>query len=472
MSISTSVLSDLLQALPYLRPQIYFKASLTALSHAMEDQVLAATMEQPLIIANFQRERFYRQEAHRYQRLSQISNQVYVLSAPETGFSSSSEHYEKVAFEPKDALAQEWHLVVIAFNYATCLVCREYAASIAKREMSSEINPSLDMDTARRFEGIWTAERGVSLKAADLLLDKILIYRPELAEKINQARQRFGIGDNFSEQIVEDNNEYACDIDTNPFVQRLVTYLQASQYKLHKAYRSIAAQARKERLVNSISTAIRRSLNPREVLEVAVQELGQNLAASRCLIYRAQSADTNAIIEHEYINSGVLSLLGQTRELRNNPIFQEVIRTGEGVCVSDTLEDSRVANSPQVADFVKSFSIRSWLMEPVWFQGRMLGIIELQYCDDKPHEWQAGEQDLVTAIATSVGAALIQAEAYANLEDFNQQLEALDRTRSNLIAITGHELRTPLSTIQVCLESLATEPDMPLELREVMLSTA
>ncbi|MEL6165940.1 MAG: DICT sensory domain-containing protein, partial [Cyanobacteria bacterium J06628_3] len=313
MSISTSVLSDLLQALPYLRPQIYFKASLTALSHAMEDQVLAATMEQPLVIANFQRERFYRQEAHRYQRLSQISNQVYVLSAPETGFSSSSEYYEKIAFEPKDALAQEWHLVVIAFNYATCLVCREYAASIAKREMSSEMVPSLDMDTARRFEGIWTAQRGVSLKAADLLLDKILIYRPELAEKIQQARQRFGIGNNFSEQIVDDNNEYACDIDTNPFVQRLVTYLQASQYKLHKAYRSIAAQARKERLVNSISTAIRRSLNPREVLEVAVQELGQNLAASRCLIYRTQSGDNNAIIEHEYIKSGVLSLLGQTR---------------------------------------------------------------------------------------------------------------------------------------------------------------
>lgn len=82
------------------------------------------------------------------------------------------------------------------------------------------------------------------------------------------------------------------------------------------------------------------------------------------------------------------------------------------------------------------------------------------------------EATLVEAIATQVGVALIQAEAYANLEDLNQQLEALDRTRSNLVAITGHELRTPLSTIQVCLESLASEPDMPPELRQVMLSTA
>ncbi|MHC5721848.1 MAG: histidine kinase, partial [Nostoc sp.] len=96
--------------------------------------------------------------------------------------------------------------------------------------------------TARRFEGIWTSERGVSLKAAELLLDRILVYRPELASKIQEARQRFGIGEPRNDSGAEPINEYACDIDTDPFVQRLVTYLQASQYKLHKAYRSIAAQ--------------------------------------------------------------------------------------------------------------------------------------------------------------------------------------------------------------------------------------
>jgi signal transduction histidine kinase len=78
----------------------------------------------------------------------------------------------------------------------------------------------------------------------------------------------------------------------------------------------------------------------------------------------------------------------------------------------------------------------------------------------------------VEAIAAQVGIALIQAQAYSELEDLNQQLEALERARSNLIAITGHELRTPLSTILVCLESLANEPDMSPELQQVMLSTA
>ena len=116
--------------------------------------------------------------------------------------------------------------------------------------------------------------------------------------------------------------------------------------------------------------------------------------------------------------------------------------------------------------------MRSWLMVPVLYQGELLGIVELHHCMATPYRWKDEELALVEAIATQVGVALIQAAAYTNLQDLNQQLEILDRTRSNLVAIAGHELRTPLSTIRVCLESLAQEPDMPLELRQVMLDTA
>ncbi|MFM9159225.1 MAG: DICT sensory domain-containing protein, partial [Dolichospermum sp.] len=147
MSISTSVLSDLLKSLPYLRPQLYFKASLTALSHAIEDQVLAANLDQPLIIASFQKERFYRQEAHRYQRLGEKSNQIYVLSAPETEFAQVTDDYEQIAFEPDDGLTQEWHLVVVADNYSSCLICRESLGSQSRNQDIPEMIPSLDMDT-------------------------------------------------------------------------------------------------------------------------------------------------------------------------------------------------------------------------------------------------------------------------------------------------------------------------------------
>ncbi|BAU14485.1 GAF sensor signal transduction histidine kinase [Leptolyngbya sp. NIES-3755] len=460
MIIPDSVLEALLKELPQVRPQIYFKSSLTALSHAMEDQVLAGN-DHPLVIASFQRERFYRQEAHRYLRISDRTDQVYVLAAPETDFTNRSDHYETIAFEPEDGLSQEWHLIVLGEQYASCLICRE-------RDLSAE-NPTvplLHIDQSRRFEGIWTFDRAIVLKSAEILLNRIQRYRPELQSKIAPVLTQIATGS------TTDINH----VDPAPFADRLVTYLQAGQYKLAKAYRSIAEKERKERLVNSITAAVRRSLDPHEILNVAAEELGKVLGAGRCLIYRCKSSDSSAVLQDEYLLDSVPSLAGRTWTLQGNPLFEEVVQRQEAVFIEDTQTDPRFAmikdGDRTLKALTEEWRIRSWLMVPVLHQNQLLGMVELHYCGTTPHVLERNEVEMVEAIATQVGVALIQAESFANLEDLNQQLEALDRTRSNLIAITGHELRTPLSTIQVCLESLASEPDMSQDLRQVMLNSA
>jgi DICT domain-containing protein/signal transduction histidine kinase len=471
MSISKSVLAELLHAFPQWRPQMYFKASLTALSHAMEDQVLAG-VDRPLIIASFQRERFYRQEAHRYRRMAEKTQQVYVLSAPETEFKNCSEIYETIAFEATDALAQEWHLVVIGQQYASCLICRERTIS------PNGANAGSAMDNSRRFEGIWTFDRQVTQKAAGTLLERILVYRPELAEKIECAQQQYLQSLEVSEPLQANFDSPVSHPD--PFVQRLVTYLQVAQYKLIKANHSLALKEQKERLINSITTAIRHSLDPEEILQVAVQKLGEGLGVCRCVVYRCEETDAIATIKHEFINQGITSIKGQTWPLKNNPLFQEVVDLRESLSIENAFDDPRITEPGESApegeellqNLVKSCSIFSWLLVPVLYQGRLLGMVELHHCGPAPSVWKDEDIALVDAIATQIGVALIQAEAYASLQDLNEQLAALDRTRSNLVAITGHELRTPLSTIQVCLESLASEPDMPPELCQVMLNTA
>ncbi len=458
MSISTSVLDELLQHMPELRSQMYFKASLIALSHAMEDQVLASA-EETLVIANFQREKFYRQEAHRYRRIADANPQVYVLAAPETNFAHSSEYYEKVAFNADDALANEWHLIVISAKYAACLVCRERQGQDDSRV---HLDMGLTMDQTRRFEGIWTFNRQVSQVAASLMFDRILHYRPELGEKIAEARSHF-LGD-------RPNQSY--EIDPDPFAHRLMTYLQAGQYKLLKAYRSIAAQEQQERLLNLITSAIRQSLDPKEIFQIAVWEIGQAMRVCRCIVYPCKPNDTEAVIEHEYLSSESLnSLVGHPWPLRDNPLFQTIVDNQEAIAIEDTHNESEVDLSA-LSPLIREWHLRSWLMVPITHQGRLIGMMELHGCGSQPRTWRQGDLNMVEAIAAQLGIGLIQAEAYANLESLNQQLEALETTRSNLIAITGHELRTPLSTIQVCLESLASEPDMPMELRQVMLSTA
>ena len=464
MSIQTSVLDELLKRSPQLRPQLYFKSSLTALSHAMEDQVLAGGAAQlPLVIASFQRERFYRQEANRYGRIAALTQQVYVLAAPETSFTNftnESREYESIAFDPTDQLSQEWHLVVIGQKYAACLVCQE-RKNISPEPVTTD-PPAIDQ--TRRFEGIWTFDRQVSYHAADILLDRVLVYRPELRQKIEQAKQEFLSGEPQGLQ----------EVDPDPFAQRLVTYIQASQYKLQKAYRSIASQERRERLTNSITSAIRRSLDPNEIFKVAVQELGQATQSCRCLIYPCKSSDASTTVIYEALGEdGLPSLVGQVWSLADNPLFQITAQRQESLAITDTwAKGNGLVDFSTVGDRLERWQIRSWLMVPILYQGRLLGMVELQHCQAAPHVWAHDEITLIEAVATQLGVALIQAESYANLEDLNQQLAALERTRSNLIAITGHELRTPLTTIQVCLESLASEPDMIPELRQVMLDTA
>lgn len=459
MIIPTSLLKELLEAQPHLRPRMYFKSSLTALSHAMEDQVLAGT-DQPVIIASFQRERFYRQEAQRYSRIAERSPQVYVLAAPETDFKSCSDRYETIAFDPQDGLSQEWHLVVVGKQYSVCLVCREHPLSPTTHPIDLQL---AQLDPARRFEGIWTFDRSVSCTATRLLLNRIRQYRPELAAKITAALAQIdqNLGSGFHQ------------VDPAPFVDRLVTYLQAGQYRQLKAYRQIATQERKERLINSITATIRRSLDPEEILAVAVRELGQVLQSHRCLIYRCKTTDVSTTLQHEFVLPQGPSLVGQTWLLQENPLFQEVAQQQERLYLENVCQEARLSGFPTLRHRLEQAQILSLLMVPVLYQGRLLGMVELHLSPEQAgFIWEEPEFSLVEAIAIQVGVALIQAEAYADLERLNQQLEALDRTRSNLIAITGHELRTPLSTIQVCLESLATEPDMSPELQQVMLSTA
>lgn len=465
MRASTSLLQSLRREVPDLRPQLYFKASLTALSHAMEDLILADT-DQPLVIANFQRERFYRQEMRRYQKIAQRTDQVYVLAVPEFNFGIAEMPYATIPLDANDDLAQEWHLIIIGQHYAACLVCQEYAAPIT----------ATSIDQARQFQGIWTFDRQVSIQAAQLLLEQILVYQPDLSRNIKQAQQHYGLTKLGSEQpngrvAKPDSRRSATDF--NLFTERLVTYLQAHQYKLIRAHRAIATQKQREQLINSMTAAIRRSLNPEDVLAVAVRELGQIFQHYRCLLYRCPLANQPIQIEYEAAPPGCVTLRGEMWSLAAHPLFQAALAQGErAIAIADVSQDMGIRQYPALRHEFQRWQIQSCLLVPIRYHETWLGMLELHHCGTDGYLWRDEDITLVEAIAAQVGVALMQAQAYTHLELVNTRLAALERTQGNLIAIVGHELRTPLATIQVCLESLNDEPDLLTEMQQVMLQMA
>jgi DICT domain-containing protein/GAF domain-containing protein len=461
MKNSTSLLEELLQRFPGVKAQVYFKATLTALSHAMEDLVLAGT-ERPLVIANFQQERFYRQEAGRYQRIAQCTDQVYVLAAPETDFASTAVSYATIGLAPTDPLAQEWHLVIVGQQYSACLVCREYAAPV----------DAVALDAARQFCGFWSFAPEVSRQAALLLLQQIRRYRPDLASAIRQAKQRYQLttardGDRAIAAPLE--------LDAKLFSDRLVTYLQASQYKQVKAYGRIVAQEQQERLINRSTAAIRQSLQPEDVLSVTAREVSHLFEPCRCLVYRLplalpESLRDLPLNEYESGHAALPSLVGQNWRLATHPQFQPILQRGAIVAIADTGQDSGIQAYPDLQQQLQQAQVQSCLLVPICYQHQCMAVLELHQA--QPYLWSVGDRDLLAAIATQVGLVLIQAESYMSLQQLNQQLVAIKQAQNNLIAIVGHELRTPLSTIQVCLESLEAEPQMPLAIQQTMVETA
>jgi signal transduction histidine kinase/DICT domain-containing protein len=464
MNLTNSLLRDLVAEHSSLRPQIYFKSSLLALARAMEDIVLSGDTAS-LVIANFQQERFFRQQEHRFYRIAKQTNQVYVLAVPdrESSFALANSNYETIPLAETDTLAGEKHLVIFSKEYTACLVAQE---KFSLKELNEIRTP---VEQVKRFEGFWTFDRDITRSAADWLLGRIKNYRPELSEKIEKARQLYHLDRSLHNKsfLLTTNS-----IDIGIFTQRLVTYLQAGQYKLLKAYKAIATAERKEHLINKIAQTQRQSLNPEEILKITVRELGQLFPKCRCLLYRLDSDDTEIVIEHEFVPLGMPSLLSQKWSIAENPIFIVAQTQNSALVINDVTDNLYLQGNAILKEKTERAAIKSWLMVSIRDRGVLLGMLELHYGGTGQFQWQAEDIALLEAVAYSAGVALTQASAYTKLLDLNRQLEAVERIQNNLIAIVGHELRTPLSTIRVCLESLATEPDMPIRLRESMLDMA
>jgi len=134
-----------------VRPQRLRKATLVALSQAIEEEALARAAG-PVVIAAFQDERNYRAVEHRYRRLAHIADAVGVFA---TFADARMEHEGAPAEIPiggADALGHEWAVIVDAPGYAACLVGWE--------------TPSVRGE--RVFEAVWTMEPAIVRRAVQV----------------------------------------------------------------------------------------------------------------------------------------------------------------------------------------------------------------------------------------------------------------------------------------------------------------
>ncbi|HEY9811980.1 MAG TPA: DICT sensory domain-containing protein, partial [Candidatus Sericytochromatia bacterium] len=115
-----------------LRFGVYYKNTLVALCHALEDSILTSNSS-PVVITAFQRGKWYLQEADRYGEIAEKSQQIVIMASPDSGFAehptSQRENVAIVSLDEADPVAQEWHLIIFSPTYTAMVLCQELPAA-------------------------------------------------------------------------------------------------------------------------------------------------------------------------------------------------------------------------------------------------------------------------------------------------------------------------------------------------------
>ncbi len=168
----TSIYAGLRRRRADLAPYLLPKQTLVRMSHAIEDEC-AARAERPVLIATFQRERFYRQAEGRYRDLTRTAEIALVLA----DFSERRDPVGapvEVPIPSAEPLGREWTLVCDAPGYSACLSAWE--------RLGQDSVPDGD----RLFETIWTVAPESVRTAVRIAAELLAETAPDLAERLEE----------------------------------------------------------------------------------------------------------------------------------------------------------------------------------------------------------------------------------------------------------------------------------------------
>lgn len=152
-------------------------------------------------------------------------------------------------------------------------------------------------------------------------------------------------------------------------------------------------------------------------------------------------------------NDNTNDLIGKPVPLESS-VAGTILRERKALMIDDAINDPRVYTK---VDEELAFVTRSLMGVPMLSKNKVIGVLEVV----NKHELPWTEQDRVNLqlLADEAAVAIEVAQMVEQLRKMNEELNELDKLKSDFIAIASHELRTPLSVILGYASFLQEEDD-------------